>query len=91
MGISVHAITALGVQPLDVTQIHTAVTIHVTLEFGNRRMRSFLAVETDHAGTSGAPARFVLHLGLLNLPNGAKQIHEIIVAGRPWELKKNWR
>lgn len=68
MNIGVHAITAtLSVEVSDEAQSQWSATILVPLELGDCSLCGFCRIETDYTSSTGATARLVLNLGLLNL------------------------
>ncbi len=87
MGIRIHAVTSARVEVLDVAQAEGAAAILVALELGDRRLGGICAVETDNTAALGPADRLILDLGLLDLADSGEEFNQIVVAGRPRELR----
>lgn len=86
--VCVHAVTPTWCEIFDVAEPELAATILVSLELGDSSIGGLGSIEAHDTGASGASARFVLDLGLLNLSNGPEEFDQVLVTGRPWKLRK---
>lgn len=81
-----HRVPASLVQVLDEAQVEGTTTILVALELGDSCLGSLGSVESNNTRASRPAARLILNLSLLNLANGGKKLHKIVVASRPRQL-----
>lgn len=85
--VGVHAVTTTLGEVLDVAESKLAATILVSLELGDGSISGFSSIEAHDTGTSGAAARFVLDLGLLDLSDGSEELDQVLIAGGPRKLR----
>ena len=89
MGIGVHTLTSTRGEVLDEAQTERASTILVALEFLDRGVGGVRVIEANDARAAGTTAGLILNLSLLYLTNSREELDEILIAGRPWQLKEN--
>lgn len=84
----VHSIptTATWRKVSDEAQTELSTPVLIALELGDGRVGSLSRVEANHTCAFGAAGGLVLDLRLLNVTNGAEQLHKIFVASRPGQV-----
>lgn len=86
--IGVHGITTTALcEVLDITESKLAATVLVSLELGDGSISGLSSIEAYDAGASGAAARLILDLGLLDLSNGPEKLDQVFITGGPWQLR----
>ena len=86
--VGVHCVTPARLEVLDVAEPELTATVLISLELGNGSVGSLGSIESDNTGSSGAAARFVLDLSLLDFTNCSKQLDQVLVTSGPRELQK---
>lgn len=69
-----HCVTPARLEVLDVAEPELTATVLVSLELGYGSISCLGSIKSDDASSSGATARFVLNLGLLNFTDGPEQL-----------------
>ena len=86
--VGVHGVAPAWLEVLDVAEPELTATVLISLELGNGGIGCLGSIEPNDTGTSGAAARLVLNLGLLNFTDSSEQLDQILVTGGPGKLQK---
>lgn len=85
--VGVHRVTTAGLEVLDVAESELTATVLISLELGYGSIGCLGSIESDNTSSSGAAARFVLDLGLLDFADRPEQLNQVLIAGGPRELQ----
>lgn len=86
--VGVHCVTASGCEVLDVAEPELTATVLISLELGYGSIGCLGSIESNDTSSSGAAARFVLDLGLLNFTDRPEQLDQVFVASGPRKLQE---
>ncbi len=86
MNIGIHGVTGAWRDVLDKAEAQGPSAIGVALELCDCGLSGLGGVESNNSGSAGSTTRLVLDFGLLDLPDGGKELNQIIVARRPRKL-----
>lgn len=86
-GVGVHDVGASGGLVLDEAKAKRAAAVLVSRELGNGSIRVVDGVEADNTSAARTSIGLILNLSLLNLADRGEELNEILIAGRPRQLK----